>query len=164
VTILILIAIIMALLGIIGAVVPNMPGPPLCFASMLTAYFTCPGTITTELLLWMLGLTVFVTVLDYVAPIVMTRLGGGSKYAMWGSTIGIFAGLFFMPLGLILGPLIGAFIGEILHNTDFIRAIKVAAMSFISFLLGTGLKLIVSLLMTFYTFVAMWNFGKHVIS
>ncbi len=161
--ILILIAIIVALLGIIGAVVPNMPGPPLCFASMVTAYFTCPGMISTELLLWMLALTIFVTLVDYVAPIILTRMGGGSKNAMWGSTLGIIAGMFFMPWGIILGPLLGAFIGEMLHNSNFTHATKVATMSFISFLLGTGLKLIASLLMTFYAFAAMWNFGKHVL-
>ena len=72
ITILILIAIIVALLGIIGAVVPSLPGPPLCFASLLTAYFTCPGMISTKLLLWMLALTVLVTILDYVAPIMMS--------------------------------------------------------------------------------------------
>jgi len=108
----------------------------------------------------MLILTIFVSVIDYVAPIVMTRMGGGSKYAMWGSTIGIFAGLFFMPIGLVLGPLLGAFIGEILHNVNLKHAFKVAAMSFISFLLGTGIKLVASLLMTFYAFAAMWNYAK----
>lgn len=163
ITILILIAIIVALLGIIGAVVPSLPGPPLCFASLLTAYFTCPGMISTKLLLWMLALTVLVTILDYVAPIMMTRLGGGSRYAMWGTTLGIFAGMFFMPWGIILGPLVGAFLGEILHRSNFTHATKVATMSFISFLLGTGLKLIVSLVMTFYTFAAIWSYGKHVL-
>ncbi|MCR4853671.1 MAG: DUF456 domain-containing protein [Prevotella sp.] len=158
--IIILIAIIVALLGIVGAVVPNMPGPPLCFASLVTAYFTCPGQLSLELVLWMLALTVLVTVLDYVAPILLTKMGGGSKRAMWGSTIGIIAGLFFMPYGLILGPLVGAFLGEISHNSDLPHATKVALMSFISFLLGTGLKLIASLLMTFYTIEAAWKFGR----
>ena len=163
ITILILIAIIVALLGIIGAVVPSLLGPPLCFGSLVTAYFTCPGMISIKLLLWMLALTILVTILDYVAPIVMTRLGGGSKYAMWGSTLGIIAGMFFMPWGIILGPLVGAFMGEILHNSNLTHATKVATMSFISFLLGTGLKLIASLLMTYYTFAAIWNFGRHVL-
>jgi len=159
--ILILIAVITALLGIIGAVVPNMPGPPLCFASMVAAYFACPGQITTELLLWMAGLTVLVTVIDYVAPILLTKIGGGSKYATWGSTIGIVAGLFFMPLGIIVGPLLGAFIGEMLHDFDFIRSVKVSAMSLISFLLGTGLKLIASLVMTYYAATAIWHSSLH---
>ena len=154
ITILILIAIITALVGIIGAIVPALPGPPLCFASLVIAYFTSPGYISTSLLGIMLVVTILVTVLDYIAPIWLTKLGGGSKQAMWGSTIGILIGLFFMPVGLVLGPLAGAFIGEMMHEQHLGQAVKVALMSFIAFLLTTGIKLVVSLLMTFYVFKA----------
>lgn len=153
--ILILLAIIVCLVGIIGAILPALPGPPLCWASLFTVYFACPGGVSTAVLLWMLGLTILVTVLDYVAPIWLTKLGGGSKAAVWGSTLGLIAGLFFMPVGLIIGPLVGAFIGEMTHNSsDVGQSVKVAAMSFIAFLLTTGLKLVSCLLMTYYTFSA----------
>lgn len=67
-----------------------------------------------------------------------------------GAAIGTVAGLFFMPWGLVLGPFVGAFIGEMLHDrTDNARAFRVAFGSFLAFVLGTGLKLVVSLLMTF---------------
>jgi len=152
--ILILIAIIVALVGIIGAIVPAIPGPPLCFASLVIAYFTSPGYISESLLGVMFVVTILATVLDYVAPIWLTKLGGGSKEAIWGSTLGVFAGLFFMPIGLILGPLAGAFIGEMMHESNTGKAIQVALMSFVAFLLTTGIKLVASLLMTFYTFKA----------
>ncbi len=151
VVILILVAIIMALVGIIGAIVPAIPGPPLCFASLVIAYFTSPGYISETLLGVMFVITIVVTVLDYIAPIWLTKLGGGSKQAMWGSTLGVFAGLFFMPWGLILGPLVGAFIGEMMHESNTGKATKVALMSFVAFLLSTGVKLVASLIMTFYT-------------
>ena len=92
--------------------------------------------------------------LDYIAPIWLTKLGGGSKQAIWGSTIGVFIGLFFMPVGLIVGPLAGAFVGEFMHEQQLGKAIHVALMSFLAFLLTTGLKLVASLLMTFYVFKA----------
>lgn len=155
--ILILIAILIALVGIIGAIVPAIPGPPLCFASLVIAYFTSPGYISETFLLVMFVVTLAVTVLDYIAPIWLTKLGGGSKQAMWGSTLGVFIGLFFMPWGLILGPLAGAFVGEMMHNKDTSKATKVALMSFVAFLLTTGIKLVVSLLMTFYTFKAFFD-------
>lgn len=155
--ILILIAILIALVGIIGAIVPAIPGPPLCFASLVIAYFTSPGYISETFLLVMFVVTLAVTVLDYIAPIWLTKLGGGSKQAMWGSTLGVFIGLFFMPWGLILGPLAGAFVGEMMHNNDTSKATKVALMSFVAFLLTTGIKLVVSLLMTFYTFKAFFD-------
>lgn len=137
---------------------PALPGPPLSFASMLTVYFTCPGTISGRLLCVMLLLTITVSVLDYVAPIWLTKVGGGSKAAIWGSTLGLIAGLFFMPIGLILGPLAGAFIGEVSNNSSVGKATRVALMSFISFLLTTGAKLILSALMTYYTMAAIYNF------
>lgn len=154
VIILILIAIIVALVGIIGAIVPAIPGPPLCFGSLVIAYFTSPGYISEMLLGVMFIVTILVTILDYIAPIWLTKLGGGSKQAMWGSTLGVFAGLFFMPLGLIIGPLAGAFVGEMMHDNNTGKAMRVALMSFVAFLLSTGVKLIASLLMTFYTFKA----------
>lgn len=158
IVIIILVAILLSLTGIVGAIMPALPGPPLSFASLLTVYFTCPGTISGRLLLTMLILTIFVSVLDYVAPIWLTKVGGGSKAAIWGSTFGLIAGLFFMPIGLILGPLAGAFIGEVSNNSSVGKATKVALMSFVSFLLTTGAKLILSALMTYYTMVAIYNF------
>lgn len=158
IVIIILVAILLSLTGIVGAIMPALPGPPLSFASMLTVYFTCPGTISGRLLCVMLLLTITVSVLDYVAPIWLTKVGGGSKAAIWGSTLGLIAGLFFMPIGLILGPLAGAFIGEVSNNSSVGKATRVALMSFISFLLTTGAKLILSALMTYYTMAAIYNF------
>lgn len=161
--IIILIAILMSLTGIVGAIVPALPGPPLSFVSLLAVYFVCPDTISTELLVWMLVLTIVVSVLDYVAPIWLTKVGGGSKAAIWGSTIGLIAGLFFMPLGLIVGPLAGAFVGEMSNNSSLGKATRVALMSFISFLLTTGAKLVLSALMTFYTFEAIYQYSVPVL-
>ena len=157
--IVLLIAVLLSLTGIVGAIAPALPGPPLSFASLLMVYFTCPGTISTELLIWMLVLTIIVSVLDYVAPIWLTKVGGGSKAAIWGSTLGLIAGLFFMPIGLIVGPLAGAFFGEMTNNSSVGKATRVALMSFVSFLLTTGAKLILSALMTFYTLEAVYSFS-----
>jgi uncharacterized protein YqgC (DUF456 family) len=156
--ILIIIAILVALVGIAGTVLPSLPGPPLCFASMVVVYFACPGQIMTSLLLWMLLVTIIVVIMDYTIPIVFTKLGGGSKSAIWGTTIGTFAGLFFLPWGLILGPLVGAFIGEIIKNRKILQASKVSMMSFVAFLLSSVVKLVASLLMTFFTIQAVWNY------
>lgn len=157
--IVLLIAVLLSLTGIVGAIAPALPGPPLSFASLLAVYFTCPGTISTELLIWMLVLTIIVSVLDYVAPIWLTKVGGGSKAAIWGSTLGLIAGLFFMPIGLIVGPLAGAFFGEMTNNSSVGKATRVALMSFVSFLLTTGAKLVLSALMTFYTLEAVYSFS-----
>ena len=101
------------------------------------------------LALWAV-LTGAVTLADYLLPAWITGRLGGSRQATRGAAIGTVAGLFFMPWGLVLGPFAGAFIGEMLHDrTDNARAFRVAFGSFLAFVLGTGLKLVVSLLMTF---------------
>lgn len=150
-------AIILALIGILGAILPALPGPPLCWASLLLVYFACPGYVSTTLLLVMLALTIIAQVLDYLAPIWMAKAGGGSKAAITGSTVGLLLGLFFMPLGLILGPLVGAFIGEMMSTHNSSLALRMALLSFLSFLLSTGFKLILCLVMTFYTMMAVWE-------
>jgi hypothetical protein len=69
---------------------------------------------------------------------------------MWGSTIGLIAGLWFGPLGIIIGPFVGAFVGEILANQDSATALRSAWGSFAGFLVGTLLKLIVCFVMGWY--------------
>jgi hypothetical protein len=71
--------------------------------------------------------------------------------------VGIILGLFFMPIGLVVGPLIGAFVGEILSTRQTGKAIRVALLSFLSFLLSTGFQLILCLAMSIYTMAAVWN-------
>jgi len=163
VTILVLLAIVVALVGILGAILPALPGPPISWAGLLMVYFAFPGEVSLAVLLWMLALTIVVTVLDYVAPIILTKVGGGSKAATWGSTLGLIAGLFFMPWGLLLGPLVGAFIGEMINGAQVGQSMKVAAMSFVSFLLTTGLKLAACLWMAYYTFHPMWFVARETV-
>lgn len=158
IVIIILIAVIVSLVGIIGAIVPALPGPPLNLGSLVVAWMLVPEYVSGSMVMWMVILTILVTILDYVAPIWLTKIGGGSKKAIWGSTLGIIAGLFFMPLGLIVGPLLGAFFGEMMHEDNVQKALKVSLMSFISFLLTTGFKLVLSLVMAYYTLSA---FAHH---
>lgn len=154
---LIVLAIILALIGILGAILPALPGPPLCWVSLLMVYFACPPYVSSTLLWVMLSLTILAQILDYIAPIWMAKAGGGSKAAITGSTVGLLLGLFFMPTGLILGPLVGAFVGEMMSTHNSSLALRMALLSFLSFLLSTGFKLILCLVMTFYTMAAVWE-------
>ena len=74
----------------------------------------------------------------------MPRRFGGSRAGAIGATIGTVVGFFFIPpLGILLGPFVGAVIGELCHNREDIpKAILVGFGSFLSFIVGTGLKLI----------------------
>lgn len=155
--ILVILAIIFVLAGVVGAVVPILPGPPLSFVALLLLWFCEGSDISTYTLVVMGILAVVVTILDFVAPVWLTNKRGGTKYGTRGATVGLIIGLFFGPLGLILGPFIGAFIGELLANTKADKAFGVAFMSFVAFMLTTGIKLIYSLVLLAMVFFDAWS-------
>ena len=159
-TVLIVLAVILGVVGIIGSVVPGLPGPPLSWLGILLMYFV-GGTnaagepMSLTLLFVLLGVTILVTVMDYVIPAWFTKVTGGSKYASWGAIIGLFAGLIFpLPFGMIVSSLIAAFLAELLlAGKDAGSSLKASLGAFLGFLSGTGIKLIASAVMLYYIIV-----------
>lgn len=141
---------LLIIIGILGCFLPVLPGPPLTFVGLWIQQVREEPPFTSRFLWIWFGITVVVTLLDYVVPVYSTKKFGGSKYGLWGCTIGLIAGIWMGPLGIILGPFAGAFIGEILANKDSTQALKAATGSFIGFLLGTLIKLVACLVMAWY--------------
>ena len=145
---LIAVAIILALIGILGAVMPGIAGTPFSFLALLVLSFVNGIDYSTRFLVIMGVIGAIVFSLDYVVPIWGTKKLGGTKAGVRGSTIGLFLGLlvtFAFPIGFIavlLGPFIGAYVGEKSAGTDDHLAWKAAFGSFVGFLFGTGLKVI----------------------
>jgi uncharacterized protein YqgC (DUF456 family) len=153
-TVLIVLAIILCITGIIGSVVPGLPGPPLSWVGVLLAYLSHKlggaDMSMTSVLIW-LGVTVMVSVLDYTIPARFTKLAGGTKAGSTGATIGMILGMFLTPIGMIPCSLLGAFLAEWLQENKSIGgALKSAVGTFIGFMLGSGLKIIASGTMLFY--------------
>jgi uncharacterized protein YqgC (DUF456 family) len=148
--ILLILGIIFMILGIIGCLVPVLPGPPFSFLGLILLHLSRFGHFTNPALIIFGAIAVVVTVLDYVVPVWGTKRFGGSKYGTRGATVGLIIGLFLGPLGLILGPLIGAFVGEMIFRDDLGYALKAGFGSLLGFLTGIGLKLAASFVMTFY--------------
>jgi len=142
---------ILMILGILGCILPVIPGPPMSFIGLLVLHFGLGDQFTDEFLFTWGFLTVVVTVLDYVVPAWGTRKFGGSKKGVWGSILGLIAGLlFFPPMGIIIGPFLGAVAGEMIDGKDFNPALRAGFGSFIGFLAGTMMKLAVSLFMAYH--------------
>jgi uncharacterized protein len=153
--ILLISGIILMILGIIGCLVPVLPGPPLSFLGLIMLHFTRFGHFSRSILIAMGVMAVVVTLLDYIVPVWGTKKFGGSKYGTRGATVGLIIGLFLGPVGIIIGPLIGAFIGEMIFRDDLNYAARAGFGSLLGFLTGIGLKLAASFIMTFY-FVKEW--------
>lgn len=169
--ILVVLAFLLLLAGLLGSIVPVIPGPPLGFVGLLLLQWSGHGEFSAAFLWVWAGIAVAITVMDNILPAWMTKRFGGSRMAVIGSVIGLVVGMvFFAPVGLLVGPFLGALAGELLNNrvladrsaadgTKFdahakaarnVKALKVAFGAFLAFILGTGAKLIVGSLMIFY--------------
>jgi uncharacterized protein YqgC (DUF456 family) len=134
---------IFLLIGFAGTIVPVLPGAPLAWLGLLLAYFSVYTDISVTTLIITAVIAVLVSILDNIFPIIFTKQSGGSKAGTWGSTIGLIVGFFIGPIGIIAGPFIGAWVGEMIHdNSDSKRALSAAFGSLKGFLLGTGMKMI----------------------
>ena len=126
--------------GLAGCILPMLPGPPLAYAGMLLLHFTDQVQFTTTQLLVWLALVAVIQALDYFVPLLGTKYSGGSKWGNRGCLVGTVVGLFFMPWGIIVGPFLGAFIGELLGGRETMQALKSGFGSLVGFLVGTVLK------------------------
>lgn len=134
--------------GIFGSFLPVLPGPSISWVGIVLLYFT--KAVPTNY--WILGIslliTIALTVLDYVIPAKGTKKFGGSKYGIWGTNIGLIVGIFApIPLGFIIGPFVGAFVGELIYDKqDHQRALKAATGSLLGFLASSFMNFVVCMM------------------
>lgn len=140
--ILYLLAALLVLVGIAGIILPALPGIPLVFAGLLLAAWADGFAHVGWLPLAVLGLlTLLSFAVDILATVVGAQRVGASRKALWGTFIGSIAGVFFMPIGLFVGPLAGALLGEYWHTRELGRSTKVGLATWLGILLGFALKL-----------------------
>lgn len=152
---------ILTLVGILGSVLPILPGPPLSWLGLLLLYATQAVPANGWILGTTLALAVFVTVIDSIIPAIGAKKSGGSKAGMWGATVGLLLAVIFPilgPIGIIIWPFLGALLGELLNNAPQDTAVKAASGTFLGLLAGTAIKLVVAVLyMALYVYIA----AKH---
>lgn len=159
-TVEIIIAIAVLLLcgiGIIGCVAPVLPGPPISYAAMLIYHFAAPeNKFSLTVLLVSLVFVIIVAAMDYVLPIYTTKKFGGTKHGVWGGIIGLLVGIIILPpWGILVGPLLGAIIGDLVAGKQFESALKSGFGSFVGFLLATLAKLTVCITITVLIIIKM---------
>lgn len=155
-TLLISLAILLVLLGLVGSVIPALPGPPLSWLALLLLGFSSAADYSVTFLVITAVIALIITIMDYVFPSLSTKKRGGSKAGIWGCNIGLVVSIFGLPfgpqglLGVIFWPFVGAFVGELLQGKKNNDALKAAWGAFLGFLTGTGLKLAYGLVVAFF--------------
>lgn len=156
---LIALAIIFAIVGCIGCIIPVLPGVMLTYAGVLCLYFVEGVEYPLRWIIIFGILTLVVSLLDYILPSMMTKRFGGTKAGERGAMAGVIAGIFFGPIGIIVAPFIGAVVAELIYDSsNRERAFKSGLGSFLSFFVGTGLKLCVAVWMTIDVISEIWSY------
>ena len=140
---LIVVGSICLILGILGSILPALPGPPLSYAGLLLLHFTDRVQFTTTQLAVWLVLVILTIVADYILPVLGVNKWNGTKWGNVGCITGTLLGIFlFPPWGIIFGPFVGAVLGELVFaKKKTSEALKAGFGAFIGFLLGTVFKL-----------------------
>jgi len=138
-----LLAFLLLIGGVVGCVLPILPGAPLSYGGLLLLHLTGRADFSTAQLVSWLIIVIVLQVADYVTPILGSKYSGGTDFGNRGCMAGTILGLFFMPWGIILGPFLGAVAGEMLGGRDLPHAIKAGIGSLVGFLLGTLMKVVV---------------------
>ena len=137
--------------GVIGCLLPGVPGPPLSLIAVIFLQLSKYGNFTITMMAAFAGLTLIAVFLDYILPLIGTKTMGGSKRGIFGAAIGLILGLiFFPPLGLFIGPFLGAIAGEMTTGKKFTKSLTSSFGSVLGFLAGTMVKFMVSGIMLFY--------------
>lgn len=126
------------LIGLIGSVLPFIPGSPLILlGAFIYAWYTDFLVVTWGTLVILLLLTVLSQILDYLASILGAKKFGASRWGMSGAFLGGIIGLFSGGiLGILIGPFIGALLLELLHGQDLPASLKIGLGTLVGFLGG----------------------------
>jgi len=163
--VLLILGLICILLGILGSILPGLPGPPVSYIGLLLIHWTRFASFSNRMLIILATIVAVVAVLDYSVPLWGTKAFGGSRAGVRGSTIGLIIGMILLPMfgillgpfglfGILGGPFLGAWIGERYAGKGPRPALRAAFGSFIGFLAGTLMKIVLSVVLAFFYFRA----------
>lgn len=137
-----ILAVIMVALGIAGSVLPALPGVPLVFGGLVLAAWADDFQRVGPLPLVILGLLVLLSfAIDFLATVLGAKRVGATKLALLGAAIGTVVGVFLGLPGLILGPFVGAVLGELASHGKVEQAARAGVATWIGLLFGTLAKL-----------------------
>ena len=149
---------ILVIVGVLGIFVPVLPSTPVIFlGALIYSYSTGFTVFVLKDLLIMAGLVILAEGMQYLFSMIGAKKFGASKLGVIGGMIGLVVGLFTLgPLGLVLGPFIGAIFFELIRGREFQQAIRVGIGSLFGVLGGTLITLIIALVMAGWIFLTIY--------
>ena len=143
-----LLAGLLIIAGLVGTVVPALPGAPLVFAGLFFGAwigdFETVGWVTIGILA---ALAALAWAIDFVAAALGARYVGAGPRAFWGATVGALVGMFFGLPGLVLGPFIGAVLGELSGGQGLAWSGRAGVGAWLGIVVATAAKLALVFLM-----------------
>lgn len=140
--------IVLLLLGFVCSVIPVIPGPPLAYLALWALHATQRVDLPYPFLFAALVATLAVTIADYVVPSMGVKKFGGGKWGVWGCFAGTLFGLTAFPVGLLVGPFIGAVLGEGIGGKKGTDAVRAGFGAFLGFICGAAIKVILCAIFT----------------
>jgi uncharacterized protein YqgC (DUF456 family) len=134
--------------GFVGTLLPILPGILLMFGGMLlAAWLGHFQKIPVWVVVFLAVITTFSIVFDFVAGSVGAKRHGASKAAVWGAFLGTIVGLFLGIPGIILGPFVGAVIGQLASGSRVDHAARVGVGTWIGLVIGAAIKIATAFMM-----------------
>ena len=157
---LLLLGFLLVCLGIIGSFLPVLPGPLTGWFGLLLLHTTKIIPMDWTFLGITLALAILIFILDYFIPAIGTKRFGGTKYGVYGTTIGLIIGLLSpIPFGMLLGAFFGAFIGELIYDgKDTNRALKASFGAFLGFLASATIKFSIATVYFILFIIQFWEY------
>lgn len=156
------ISILLMVAGAVGTFIPAVPGIPLLFAGMVLGAWIDHFTRVGGIVLTVLGvLTLLALAIDFGATVFGAKRAGASRQALAGAAIGTLVGLFFSLPGLLIGPFVGAVIGELLANSSFETATRVGIATWIALLVAAVARLAIMCAMIGIFVLTYWLHAPH---
>lgn len=148
---------VLIVVGLLGTVLPVLPGLPLMFGGMLLAAWAGDYQRIGPWTLAVLGVLVVLSILvDLAASVLGAKRVGASNKALFGAGLGGLVGIFFGLPGLIAGPFLGAAAGEMAHGREWREASKVGFGTWVGLALGAALKVALAFSMLGVFGLALW--------
>ena len=143
---LVIISFTLMITGIIGSIVPVLPGPLSSWVGLFIFSNISGVEVSGKLVIICLIIAIGIFILDYIIPIYTSKRFGASRYGIIGASIGIILGLFFAPFGIFIGALIGSITGEMILNKNFKKSLKSAFGVFLGFIISGFTKSLITVI------------------